>query len=190
MVRSPNDYRTDVWVDWCPGCGNFGILAALYKAFAELQLDPTNTVIVSGIGCSGKTPHFVKVNGVHTLHGRAIAFATGIKIANPNLTVIVHGGDGDLMGIGLGHFIALGRKNVDIKVMLHDNRVYGLTKGQASPTLSKGLKTKSLPQANIVNSLNPIALALTSGYTFVARGYSMLSEHLKNLIVSAIKNKG
>jgi len=190
MVRSPNDYRTDVWVDWCPGCGNFGILAALYKAFAELQLDPTNTVIVSGIGCSGKTPHFVKVNGVHTLHGRAIAFATGIKIANPNLTVIVHGGDGDLMGIGLGHFIALGRKNVDIKVMLHDNRVYGLTKGQASPTLSKGLKTKSLPQANIVNSLNPIALALISGYTFVARGYSMLSEHLKNLIVSAVKHKG
>ncbi|MEM3826222.1 MAG: 2-oxoacid:ferredoxin oxidoreductase subunit beta [Nitrososphaeria archaeon] len=190
MVRSPNDYRTDVWVDWCPACGNYGILAALYKAFAELQLDPTSTVIVSGIGCSGKTPHFVKVNGIHTLHGRAIAFATGIKLANPNLTVIVHGGDGDLLGIGSGHFVALGRKNLDIKVMLHNNRVYGLTKGQASPTLSKGLKTKSLAQPNIINNLNPIALALVSGYTFVARGYSMLSEHLKNLIVAAIKHKG
>lgn len=190
MVRSPNDYRTDVWIDWCPGCGNYGILAALYKAFAELQLDPTNTVIVSGIGCSDKTPRFVKVNGVHTLHGRAIAFATGIKLANPNLTVLVHSGDGDLLGIGLGHFITLGRKNLDIKVMLHDNRVYGLTKGQASPTLSKGLKTKSLAQPNILSSLNPVALALVSGYTFVTRGYSMLSEHLKNLIVVAIKHKG
>jgi len=190
MVRSPNDYRTDVWVDWCPACGNYGILAAVYKAFAELQLDPTSTVIVSGIGCSGKTPHFVKVNGVHTLHGRAIAFATGIKLANPNLTVIVHGGDGDLLGIGLGHFIALGRKNVNIKVMLHDNRVYGLTKGQASPTLPKGSKTKSLAQPNIISPLNPIALALTSGYTFVARGYAMLSDHLKNLMVAAIKHNG
>jgi len=190
MVRNPNDYRTDVWMDWCLGCGNFGIIASIYRAFAELNLDPTTTVIVSGIGCSGKTPHFVKVSGVHTLHGRDIAFATGIKITNPELTVIVHGGDGDILGIGACHFVALGRRNIDMTVIMHDNGVYGLTKGQASPTLKKGLKTKSLAESNMFSPINPIALALASGYTFVARGYAMYSEHLKDLIIAAIKHKG
>ncbi|MEM3403478.1 MAG: 2-oxoacid:ferredoxin oxidoreductase subunit beta [Nitrososphaeria archaeon] len=190
MASNPNDFRTDIWMDWCPSCGNYGISAAIYKAYAELNLNPTKTVIVSGIGCSGKTPHFVKVNGVHTLHGRSIAFATGIKVANPQLKVIVHSGDGDLLGIGAGHFVALGRRNLDITVIMHDNGVYGLTKGQASPTLRKGLKTKSLAEPNMFNAVNPIALALASGYTFVARGYSMLSEHLKDLMKSAIQHKG
>ncbi|MGD0329977.1 MAG: 2-oxoacid:ferredoxin oxidoreductase subunit beta [Nitrososphaeria archaeon] len=190
MARNPIDYRTDVWMDWCIGCGNFGIAASIYKAFAEMNIDPAKTVIVSGIGCSGKMSHFVKVNGVHALHGRDIAFATGIKIANPELTVIVHGGDGDILGIGACHFVALGRRNIDMTVVMHDNGVYGLTKGQASPTLRKGLKTKSLAEPNMFSPVNPIALALASGYTFVARGYSMYSEHLKDLIIAAVKHRG
>lgn len=190
MARSILDYKTDLWVDWCPGCGNFGILKSIYTAFSELELDPTKTVIVSGIGCSGKTPHFVNVNGVHTLHGRAIPFAMGIKLANPKLTVIVHGGDGDLLGIGAGHFVALGRRNLDIVVVLHDNKVYGLTKGQASPTLPRGVKTKSLAKPNIQDAVNPISLALASGYTFAARGYAFEPEYLKELIKKAIRHKG
>jgi len=190
MAPSLADYKTDVWVDWCPGCGDFGILAAMYKALAELQLKPEKTVIVSGIGCSGKIPHFVRVNGVHAIHGRAIPFAMGIKLANPDLTVIVNGGDGDLLGIGAGHLVALGRRNLDITVILHDNRVYGLTKGQASPTLEKNLRPKALPKPNIQDSINPIALALASGFTFVARGYTMMLDHLKELLKAAISHRG
>jgi len=190
MVRDMAFYKSPVWQDWCPGCGNFGIMAALYKAFAELELDPSRTVVVSGIGCSGKTPHFVKVNGVHTLHGRAIPFATGIKLANPELEVVVHGGDGDLLGIGAGHFVALGRRNIDMVVVMHDNKVYGLTKGQASPTLPKGIKTKSLAKPNIQDAVNPVALALASGYTFVARAYAFESEHLKDILKKAITHRG
>ncbi|MGC8569846.1 MAG: thiamine pyrophosphate-dependent enzyme, partial [Caldivirga sp.] len=111
VTLSPQDYRSKVWVDWCPGCGNFGILAAETQAFAELGLNPRETVVVSGIGCSGKTPHFMNVEGVHTLHGRSIPYAMGIKLANPNLTVVVNGGDGDLLGIGVGHFVSAGRYN-------------------------------------------------------------------------------
>lgn len=190
MVRKPSDYQSDIWNDWCPGCGDFGIVAAMYRAFAELDLPPEKTVVVSGIGCSGKTPHFVEVNGVHTLHGRAIPFATGLKLANPELNVVVNGGDGDLLGIGAGHFVALGRRNIDLTIILHNNTVYGLTKGQASPTLKRGLRPKALPKPNIQDDVNPISLALASGFTFVARGYSMMTEHLKELIKRAIQHKG
>ncbi|MEM2928419.1 MAG: 2-oxoacid:ferredoxin oxidoreductase subunit beta [Nitrososphaerota archaeon] len=190
MVRKLADYQSDVWVDWCPGCGNFGILASMYRALSELDLEPEETIIVSGIGCSGKTPHFIKVNGVHTLHGRAIPFAMGIKLANPKLTVIINCGDGDLLGIGAGHFVALGRRNIDLTIILHDNTVYGLTKGQASPTLKRKLKPKALPKPNIQDAINPIALALASGYTFIARGYSMMVDHLKELIKKSIQHKG
>jgi len=183
-------YRTDLWIDWCPGCGNFGILTATLKALEELNLDPSKTVLVSGIGCSGKLPHFVNVNGIHTLHGRAIPFAMGIKLANPELTVVVHGGDGDLLGIGAGHFVALGRRNLDIVVVLHNNGVYGLTKGQASPTLPMGVKTRALSWPNLQQAVNPVALALASGYTFVARGYAFDSHHLKELIKAAIAHRG
>ncbi|MCE4628995.1 MAG: 2-oxoacid:ferredoxin oxidoreductase subunit beta [Desulfurococcales archaeon] len=184
------DYKTDVWVDWCPGCGDFGILTAIQKALKELEISPWQAVIVSGIGCSGKTPHFIYANGVHTLHGRAIPFATGIKMSNPELTVIVDGGDGDLLGIGAGHFVALGRRNLDITVLIHDNQVYGLTKGQASPTLPIGAKTKSLPKPNLQEPVNPVALALTSGYTFVARAFAMDIQHLTDIIKRAIEHKG
>ncbi|BAA81139.1 2-oxoacid:ferredoxin oxidoreductase beta subunit [Aeropyrum pernix K1] len=188
--RGVASYRTEVWSDWCPGCGDFGILAAMQKAFAELNLDPAQTVVVSGIGCSSKTPHFINVNGVHTIHGRGIAFATGIKLANPQLKVIVNGGDGDLLGIGVAHFVALGRRNLDVTVLIHNNKVYGLTKGQASPTLRRGEKVKSLPVPNLQDAVNPIALAIASGYTFVARAYSLWVDHLKEILKAAINHKG
>jgi len=190
MVLRAIDYRSDVHNDWCPGCGDFGILMALQMALAELKVRSDQVVIFSGIGCSAKTPHFVNVNGVHTLHGRAVPFATGAKLANPELEIIVMGGDGDGLGIGMGHFISAGRRNVDMTYMIHDNGVYGLTKGQASPTLQLGLKTKAIPSPNITGAVNPIALALAAGYTFVSRGYAYDVNHLKELMKKAITHRG
>jgi len=184
------NYRTDVHNDWCPGCGDFGILSAVQMALADLQIPPSKVAIFSGIGCSGKTPHYINAYGIHTLHGRALPYAIGAKLANPELTVIITGGDGDGLGIGVGHFVSAGRRNVDITYILHDNGVYGLTKGQASPTLQRGLKTKSLPRPNINDAINPIAIAICSGYTFVARGYAYDTRHLKEIIKQAINHKG
>jgi 2-oxoglutarate/2-oxoacid ferredoxin oxidoreductase subunit beta len=144
----------------------------------------------SGIGCSGKTPHFIRTNGIHVPHGRVLPFAQRAKLANPELEVIAVGGDGDGLGIGVGHFVSAGRRNVDMAYIIFDNGVYGLTKGQAAPTLKLGLKTKSLPQPNPNNSVNPIALALVSGFTFIARGYSYDVKHLKELIKKGIAHKG
>ncbi len=171
-------------------CGDFGILNAVQMALAEMNIDPSNTVLVSGIGCSGKVPHFVKTYGVHTLHGRSLPFATGIKLANPNLEVVCAGGDGDGMGIGAGHFVNSARRNVDMAYIIFDNGVYGLTKGQASPTLKLGMKTKSLPLPNINQGINPIFLSLAAGFTFVARGYAYDVRHLKDVIRKAIQHKG
>ncbi len=177
-------------MDWCPGCGDFGITSALQSALAELGLEPYNVVVVSGVGNAAKTPHFVKANGVHTLHGRLLPFAMGIKIANPNLEVIGVGGDGDGLGIGAGHFVNAGRRNIDMTYLLFNNGVYGLTKGQASPTLQFGMQTKSLPNPNINQAINPIALAITSGYTFAARSYAFDVIHLKEIIKRGIQHKG
>jgi 2-oxoglutarate ferredoxin oxidoreductase subunit beta len=171
-------------------CGDFGILNAVQMALAEMNAEPSNTVVVSGVGCSGKVPHFIKTYGVHTLHGRAVPFATGIKLANPNLNVIVEGGDGDGLGIGAGHFVNSGRRNIDMLYIIHDNEVYGLTKGQASPTLGLGKKTKSLPSPNINQGINPLMLAIAAGYTWVARGYSYDVRHLKDLIIKGVRHKG
>jgi len=190
MALKMTDFKTDIFVDWCPGCGNFGILTGLQMALAELGFQPHEIVIVSGIGCSGKPPHFIKTYGVHTLHGRALPFAQGIKAANPNLKVIVMGGDGDGLGIGVGHFVNAGRRNFPIMYLLHDNGVYGLTKGQASPTLKLGLKTKALPKANVNEAIDPIGLAVVSGYTFVARSYAYDVKHLKSIIEQAIQHNG
>jgi 2-oxoglutarate ferredoxin oxidoreductase subunit beta len=189
-VHKPSEYKTDTYVDWCPGCGDYGILSALQMALAELNLEPYNVVVVSGIGNAGKTPHFVKTNGVHTLHGRLLPFAMGIKVANPNLEVIGVGGDGDGLGIGAGHFVNTGRRNIDMTYLLYNNGVYGLTKGQASPTLRLGMQTKSLPKPNINEAINPVALAITAGYTFVSRSYAFDVMHLKNTIKQAIEHKG
>jgi len=190
LAHKATDYKTNVYMDWCPGCGDFGITSALQMAFAELDLEPHNIVVVSGVGNAAKTPHFIKVNGVHTLHGRLLPFAMGIKVANPGLEVIGVGGDGDGLGIGAGHFVSAGRRNIDMTYLLYNNGVYGLTKGQASPTLPLGIKTKSLPQPNINEAINPVALAITAGYTFVARAYSFDLMHLKDIIKQAIQHKG
>ena len=178
--------------DWCVGCGDFGILRGMEAALRELKLDFTDAVLVSGIGCSGKLPHFVSgpISGVHTLHGRALAFALGIKLANPGLKVIVNAGDGDTFGIGVGHFVSAGRRNASIALVVHDNRVYGLTKGQASPTMPLGERTKSLPKPNINGPINPIALAISSGYTFVARSFAYDTSMTKELIKQAVTHRG
>jgi 2-oxoglutarate/2-oxoacid ferredoxin oxidoreductase subunit beta len=190
LAHKPSDYKSGVYVDWCPGCGDHGVLAAVQMALAELNLEPHNTVIVSGVGNAPKLPHFVKVNGVHTLHGRLLPFAMGIKIANPLLEVIGVGGDGDGLGIGAGHFVNAGRRNIDMVYLLHNNGVYGLTKGQASPTLRLGMQTKSLPKPNINEAINPIQLAITAGFTFTARSYAFDLIHLKNIIIAGIQHKG
>ena len=190
MALKIGDYKTDVHNDWCPGCGDFGIVNSIQMALAEMEIPRHQTAIFSGIGCSGKTSHFINVFGVHTLHGRVLTFAQGAKISNPNLKIIAVGGDGDGLGIGAGHFVAAGRRNVDMTYIIFDNAVYGLTKGQASPTLKLGEKTKSLPTPNTNSNVNPIGLAVASGFTFVARGYSYDVRHLKDLIIKAVKHKG
>lgn len=190
MALKPAEFKTDVHNDWCPGCGDFGIVNAIQMALAEMGLQRDKTAIFSGIGCSGKTSHFINTYGVHTLHGRVLTFAQGAKIANPEMTIIAAGGDGDGLGIGAGHFVAAGRRNIDMTYIIFDNGVYGLTKGQASPTLRLGEKTKSLPSPNTNSNVNPIGLAIASGFTFVARGYSYDIKHLKSLIIQAIKHPG
>ena len=190
MALKLTDYKTEVHNDWCAGCGDFGILNAIQMALADIQVPSHAAAIFSWIGCSGKTPHFINTYGIHTLHGRVLPFAQGAKLSNPNLEVIVVGGDGDGLGIGAGHFVSAGRRNVDLLYIVFDNGVYGLTKGQASPTLKLGLKTKSLPQPNVNNSVNPISLALIAGFTFIARGYSYEVRHLKELIKKGIQHKG
>jgi 2-oxoglutarate ferredoxin oxidoreductase subunit beta len=171
-------------------CGDFGILNAVQMALAELDLEPHRVAVFSGIGCSGKTPHYINTYGIHTLHGRVLPYAAGAKLANPDLTVLAVGGDGDGLGIGSGHFVNAGRRNVDITYILHNNGVYGLTKGQASPTLKLGVQTKSLPQPNINQGVNPLFLALAAGYTFIARSYAYDIKHLVSTIKQAIAHNG
>jgi 2-oxoglutarate/2-oxoacid ferredoxin oxidoreductase subunit beta len=190
MALKLTDLKTEAHNDWCPGCGDFGILSAVQMALAEMNVEPHDVAIVSGVGCSSKTPHFINTYGIHTLHGRSLPFATGIKLSNPGLNVIACGGDGDGLGIGAGHFVNSGRRNFDMAYIMFDNGVYGLTKGQASPTLKLGMKTKSLAMPNINQAINPLMLALASGYTFVARGYAYDVRHLKDLIKRAVQHRG
>ena len=176
--------------DWCPGCGDFGVLAALQKALVELKIPTHNVVTISGIGCSSNLPGYVNTYGMHTLHGRALAVATGLKLANHELTVLVTGGDGDGFGIGGNHFIHSMRRNVDLLYIVMDNQIYGLTTGQTSPTSRVGMKTKSMPFGNIEAPVNPISLALAAGATFVTRGYSGEQKHLTELIKQGIEHPG
>jgi len=184
------DYKSDLHNDWCPGCGDFGILTGIQMALAQLNLDPDKVAVFSGIGCSGKTPHYIKAYGFHTLHGRVLPVATGARLVNSDVTVIALGGDGDGYGIGAGYFVNSGRRNVDMAYLVHNNSVYGLTKGQASPTLSKGKKTKSMPEQAIQDGINPIAMAVAAGYTFIARGYALEPKHLAGIIAKSIEHKG
>ncbi|MSQ27533.1 MAG: 2-oxoacid:ferredoxin oxidoreductase subunit beta [Dehalococcoidia bacterium] len=184
------DYKTSVHNTWCPGCGDFAILNSVQNALVELQVPPHMVAVVSGIGCSGKSPHYINAYGFHTLHGRALPSATGVKLANPKLTVVAVGGDGDGFGIGAGYFINTGRRNVDMTYLVFDNQVYGLTKGQASPTMNKGDKAKGMAEAAVQDSVNPLALAISAGYTFVARGYALQPRSLAQIIAEAIRHRG
>jgi 2-oxoglutarate ferredoxin oxidoreductase subunit beta len=188
--RKPADYKSDLKPIWCPGCGDFGVLASLYRAFAELDLDPANTVVVSGIGCSSRLPGFVSTYGFHSLHGRPLPVAMGVKLANPELNVIAVGGDGDGFAIGAGHFPHAARRNVDITYLVMDNEIYGLTKGQVSPTSLTDQKAPSTPWGNLETPLNTLAFAVASGASFVARGASFNTKALTELIVQAIEHKG
>lgn len=183
-------YEGKVHPDWCPGCGDFSVLAALEKALFELGLNPHQVLILSGIGCSSNLPGFINCYGMHTLHGRALAVATGAKLANHELTVIVTGGDGDGYGIGGNHFLHTMRRNVDLTYIVMDNQIYGLTTGQVSPTSVKGMITKSTPFGSVENPINPVPLAIVGGATYVARGFSGLQKHLVELFKGAIKHKG
>jgi 2-oxoglutarate ferredoxin oxidoreductase subunit beta len=186
----PKEYKSHVKPTWCPGCGDFGVLASLYQAMSKLELDPANTVVVSGIGCSSRLPFFVRTYGFQTAHGRVLPVATGVKIANPDLTVIAVGGDGDGFSIGGGHMAHAVRRNPDITYVVMDNEVYGLTKGQTSPTSPLGFQTKSTPYGSSDAPINPMAWALASGVSFAARGFSGEPKHVTDLIVEGIQHPG
>jgi 2-oxoglutarate ferredoxin oxidoreductase subunit beta len=175
---------------WCPGCGNFGILRAVKKALADGGLEPHQVLLVSGIGQAAKAPHYLNANVFNGLHGRSLPVATGAKLANPDLTVIVESGDGCNYGEGGNHFLAAIRRNIDITMIVHDNQVYGLTKGQASPTSAEGFVTKAQPEGAPSSPFNPIAVAVGMRAGFVARGFSGMMEDLAELIQEAIAHPG
>lgn len=187
---TPKDYKSEVKPTWCPGCGDFGVLNAAYRGLAGLKLKPDETVVVSGIGCSSRFPHFMKTFGFHTVHGRALPIAQGLKMARPDLTVVAVGGDGDFFSIGAGHLLHAALRNIDITVVVMDNEIYGLTKGQTSPTSPQGHVTKSTPYGLLASQFNPLATVLTLNVSFVARGYSAKPKELAALIEKGIQHKG
>ena len=184
------DFKGKVDPDWCPGCGDFGVLNSLQRACSELGLRPHEILMVSGIGCSSNLPGYINAYGMHTLHGRSLAVATGAKMANHNLHVIATGGDGDGYGIGGNHFTHTARRNVDLTYVVMNNQIYGLTTGQISPTSRDGMKTKSTPFGSVEMPVNPITSAIMNGATYVARGYSGDIRHLTELIKGGIQHKG
>jgi len=183
-------FKGPVDPDWCPGCGDFGVLKAVQTAAASVGVEPHNLMIVSGIGCSSNLPGFINAYGVHSLHGRSVPVATGAHLANTDLKVVITGGDGDGYGIGIGHLLHAMRRNLDVTYVVMDNQIYGLTTGQASPTTTTGHKTKSTPRGNVERPLNPLALAITSGATYVARGFSGEAKQLADLIAGGIAHRG
>lgn len=186
----PQSYKTDDHPIWCPGCGDFGVLASLYNSLAALKVNPDNLVVVSGIGCSGRTPGFIRSYGFHSLHGRVLPVALGVKVANPKLHVIGVGGDGDGFAIGGGHIPHAARRNIDITYVVFDNATYGLTKGQFSPTSPMGFQAGSTPYGSIEMPLNPIAMLIAYGASFVGQGYSGKPRELTDLLIKAMQHKG
>lgn len=186
----PQEYKGRVAPDWCPGCGDFAVLKGLQKVCSELGIMPHEIVTVSGIGCSSNFPGYFNAYGMHTLHGRPLAVATGVKMANPELTVIATGGDGDGYGIGGNHFVHTARRNVDLTYLVMNNQIYGLTTGQVSPTSCINMKTKSTPFGSVETPINPITSAIMNGATFVARGFSGDGKQLMDLMKKAIQHKG
>ncbi len=184
------DLKSDQDVRWCPGCGDYSILNSVQNVLAELGVERHNTCIVSGIGCSSRFPYYMSTYGFHTIHGRAPAVATGVKVGNPALSVWMVTGDGDCLSIGGNHTIHMLRRNVDVKILLFNNQIYGLTKGQYSPTSPVGLKTKSTPFGSVDRPFNPISLALGAGATFVARTMDTHPKHMEAVLREAAAHKG
>lgn len=186
----PKDYKGKVDPDWCPGCGDFGVLSSLQKVSADMGILPHEMIVISGIGCSSNFPGYFNAYGMHTLHGRILAVATGVKMANHSLTVIGTGGDGDGYGIGGNHWLHTARRNVDLTYLVMNNQIYGLTTGQVSPTSCDGMKTKSTPFGSIETPVNPITSSIMNGATFVARAFSGDPKHMQQLMQQAIEHKG
>jgi 2-oxoglutarate ferredoxin oxidoreductase subunit beta len=184
------DFQTDQEVRWCPGCGDYAILSAVQQVFPELGIPKEKFVVVSGIGCSSRFPYYMNTFGFHSIHGRAPAVATGLKLARPDLEVWIATGDGDSMSIGGNHLIHVLRRNVGIKILMFNNRIYGLTKGQYSPTSEVGKRTKSTPVGSVDYPFNPLALALGAGATFVARSVDIFQQHLKETLRRAARHQG
>ncbi|NDV68352.1 2-oxoacid:ferredoxin oxidoreductase subunit beta [Dysgonomonas sp. 25] len=186
----PKDYKSDQYVRWCPGCGDHALLSCLHKAMAQLNIEPHETAVISGIGCSSRLPYYMNTYGFHTIHGRGAAVATGVKTAKPELSVWLTTGDGDCLAIGGNHFIHMVRRNIDINVLLMNNKIYGLTKGQYSPTSERGSKTKSSPFGTVEDPFRPIELALGARGTFFARCIDVDLSNATDVLVAAAKHKG
>ncbi|MCE5168138.1 2-oxoacid:ferredoxin oxidoreductase subunit beta [Paenibacillus profundus] len=184
------EFRNNVKPNWCPGCGDFSIQAAIQRAAANVGLEPEQLAVVSGIGCSGRISGYINAYGFHSIHGRALPIAQGLKLANRDLTVIASGGDGDGFAIGMGHTVHAIRRNVNITYIVMDNQIYGLTKGQTSPRSAVGFKTKSTPEGAIESTLSPLEIAMASGATFVAQSFSSDLKQLTSLIEEGIKHEG
>ncbi|MBS3765550.1 2-oxoacid:ferredoxin oxidoreductase subunit beta [Candidatus Bipolaricaulota bacterium] len=185
-----DDYQYPTDPTWCPGCGDFAILRSVKASLVDLGLAPHESLLVSGIGCGSKLPHYMNVNGYHSIHGRPVPVATGAKLANPDLNVVVTAGDGDSYGIGGNHFLHACRRNIGITHIVEDNRVYGLTKGQYSPTSHKGFVTKTSPEGSIEPPVRPVPTALTSGATFIARTFSGHVQTMNEIFAAAMDHDG
>ncbi len=186
----PTDFKSDQNVRWCPGCGDYAILAAIQRTLPDVGVDREDVVFVSGIGCSSRFPYYMNTFGVHSIHGRAPTVATGLLLANPDLTVFVITGDGDGLSIGGNHLLHACRRNLNVNIILFNNRIYGLTKGQYSPTSEPGHRTKSSPMGSVEQALNPISIALAAEATFVARSVDVQSKHLSEVIQAAVAHQG
>ncbi|MBO9608980.1 MAG: 2-oxoacid:ferredoxin oxidoreductase subunit beta [Paenibacillaceae bacterium] len=184
------DFRNNVKPNWCPGCGDFSVQAAIQRAAANVGLEPEQLAIVSGIGCSGRISGYVNAYGFHGVHGRSLPIAQGLKMANRELTVLASGGDGDGFAIGMGHTVHAIRRNIDITYIVMDNQIYGLTKGQPSPRSAEGFKTKNVPMGTIEQALSPLEVAMAAGATFVAQSFSSNLKQLTSLIEAGMKHKG
>ncbi|MBW7473217.1 2-oxoacid:ferredoxin oxidoreductase subunit beta [Paenibacillus oenotherae] len=184
------EFRNNVKPNWCPGCGDFSVQAAIQRAAANVGLEPESLAVISGIGCSGRISGYINAYGLHGIHGRALPIAQGVKLANRELTVIASGGDGDGFAIGMGHTVHAIRRNLDITYIVMDNQIYGLTKGQTSPRSAEGFKTKSTPEGSIESTLSPLEIAMSAGATFVAQSFSTDLKQLTLLIEEGLKHKG
>lgn len=189
-MATVKDFRNSVRPNWCPGCGDFSVQASIQRALASMGKEPHEVAVVSGIGCSGRISGYINSYGFHGVHGRSLPTAQGLKLANRNLTVIASGGDGDGFGIGLNHFMHAVRRNMDVTYIVMDNQIYGLTKGQHSPTSAHGFTAKTTPKGNIENALVPSQIALAAGIGFLAQGFSSNVNQLVSLIQQAIEHKG